>query len=149
MRLYQFIAIFPHRPQAKLYSGWQKKAAQHICSYWNSASRAISIVFLQNGARNILWEAIKAEAQGRVSSASKAICLSKFHFNIFGEDIKFKTRCKEQTYPKFMRLHLTSSYQLIPTLKYASSWQRENMFFYNFSVSPEVQMDHGSGSNNI
>lgn len=72
-----------------------------------------------------------------------------FHFNIFGEDIKFKTRCREQTYPKFMRLHLTSSYQLIPTMKYVFSQKRENMFFYNFSVSPEVQMDHGSGSNNI
>lgn len=28
--------------------------------------------------------------------------------------------------------------------KYVSSWQRENMLFYNFSVSPEGQMDHGS-----
>lgn len=28
--------------------------------------------------------------------------------------------------------------------KYVSSWQRENMFFYNFSVLPEGQMDHGS-----
>lgn len=42
--------------------------------------------------------------------------MSKFHFNIFGEDIKFKTRCREQTYPRFIRLHLISSYQLIPIL---------------------------------
>jgi len=138
MRLYQFIAIFPHRPQAKLYSGWQKKAAQHICSYWNSASRAISIVFLQNGARNILWEAIKAEAQGRVSSTSKGICLSTFHFNILEKTLHLKTRCRKQTHPKFTRLHVTSSHHVIPTLKYISSWQRENMLFYNFSVSLEV-----------
>lgn len=34
--------------------------------------------------------------QGRVTSASRGICLSDFHFNIFGKIIKFKTECRKK-----------------------------------------------------
>lgn len=79
----------PPQTTSKTVCWMTEEAAQHICGCWNSASRAISIVFLQNGARNVLWEAIKAKAQGRDNSASKGASLSKFYFNIFGDNIKF------------------------------------------------------------
>lgn len=147
MRLHQFIAIFPHRPQRKLYSRLQHKAAQHICSYWNFASWAISVVSLQHGARIIQRKVTKAEAQDRDSSERKGIFLSRFHIKMFARDIKFKTRYRKETYPKFIILHLFSSSQLILTLKHVPAQQRDNLVFYNFTVLSGVQMDHGSGYN--
>lgn len=49
------------------------------------------------------------------------------------------------------QVYETASNFQLPTNsnKYVCSWQRENMFFYNFSVSPEGQIDHGSESNNM
>lgn len=58
--------------------------------------------------------------QGRVTSASRGICLSDFHFNIFGKIIKFKTECRKKISSKFKRFHLTANNQLIPKTEICS-----------------------------